>query len=537
VSDSPILIAGAGPTGLVLALALARRGIPIRLIAEAPGPGAHSRAMAVHARTLEFYRQFGFADEVVAEGVVADAVHLREVDAEGTGIDVTTFRFDDLGGGISPYPFVLTYAQDLHERFLIGKLAGLGVQPEWNTRLEAVELTLGSALARLRLPDGRAEAMRASYVAGCDGAHSQVRHSLGIGFAGGTYDQLFHVADVRLEGPFDHELQANLGPRILELVMPVRATGMSRLIGLVPPHLSSRSDLTFDDVRGHIETLIGRRVMEVNWFSAYRVHHRVADHFRVGRAFLAGDAGHVHSPAGGQGMNTGIGDAVNLGWKLAQVWLGRAPDNLLDSYETERIGFARRLVATTDRAFRPMVAPGLGGEAMRRLVAPVLASIASHLAFARRALFRAVSQTEIHYPDSALSRGRAGDVRGGDRLPWIADPDNFAPLRSLDWQVHVFAAPDAATRGEASRDDALRDEALRPLCVQAGLPVHALPWTPAAASAGFVQDGVYLVRPDGHVAVAAAGDAAATGIETFLRETGLQGTIMPAVAARRRAHR
>src|SRR5262249_11025133 len=131
------------------------------------------------------------------------------------------------------------------------------------------------------------------------------------------------------------------------------------LIGLVPPELSQRENLNFEDIREQQERLLDVRVTEVNWFSTYRVHHRVASRFRVGRAFLLGDAGHIHSPAGGQGMNTGIGDAINLGWKLAQVLQGRAGPVLLDSYEPERIGFARMLVSTTDRAFTPMVAEGL----------------------------------------------------------------------------------------------------------------------------------------------------------------------------------
>jgi len=506
-TNSPILIAGAGPTGLVLALMLARRGVPFRLVTDAPGPGEHSRAMVVHARTLEFYRQFGFADEVVAQGIRTDAIHLREVNEHGIGREVTSVGFADVGGDISPYPFILTYPQDLHERFLVGKLEALGVKIEWNTRLTGFEQDADGVRVAIRHADGREETADASYICGCDGGHSEVRHSAGVGFSGGTYDQLFHVADVRLEGEFEPDLRVNLGPRILELVMPVRTTGMSRLIGLVPPELSQLQGLTFDDLRPHIERLVDRRILEVNWFSTYRVHHRIADHFRIGRAFLAGDAGHVHSPAGGQGMNTGIGDAVNLGWKLAQVWAGNAPDVLLDSYESERIGFARQLVATTDRAFRPMVASGIGGEAMRRLVAPFVVGIATRFSFTRHALFRSLSQTQIHYSDSPLSRGCAGDVCGGHRLPWIADADNFGPLRSMDWQVHVFGAA---------------SEKLRLLCAGVGLPIHEQRWTTGAQTAGYDRDGAYLIRPDGYVAAAASQSDAPAVFGAFIADTGIR---------------
>ena len=180
---------------------------------------------------------------------------------------------------------------------------------------------------------------------------------------------------------------------------------MQRLIGLVPPELSERSDLTFGDIRGKVERLLDIGVTEVNWFSTYRVHHRVADRFQTGRAFLLGDGGHIHSPAGGHGMNTGIGDAVNLGWKLAHILQGRADPSLLDSYEPERIAFARSLVSTTDRAFTPMVAEGFKGELTRRFLAPLFITVATRFARSRHAVFRLVSQTRIHYPKNGISRG------------------------------------------------------------------------------------------------------------------------------------
>ena len=160
------------------------------------------------------------------------------------------------------------------------------------------------------------------------------------------------MADVLIEGAFQRDLFANLGAGGLALMFPVRTSGMQRLIGTVPESLSRRDDLTYEDLREQVEPLLGVHVTEVNWFSIYRVHHRVAERFRVGQVFVAGDAGHIHSPAGGQGMNTGIGDAVNLSWKLAYVLQGRAKPAILDSYESEHIAFARTLVASTDRLLR-----------------------------------------------------------------------------------------------------------------------------------------------------------------------------------------
>ena len=179
-----VLVVGAGPTGLTLALSLARRGVRFRIISEANGPGEHSRAMVVQARTLEFYGQFGFADEVIAQGVVADSAHVREGGDDDSAREVTTISFRDLGDGISPYPFALAYPQDDHERFLIGKLKEAGIDVEWQSRLTGFTEDSGGIRATISC-EGRTEETRVEYICGCDGAHSRVRETLNIGFLAG----------------------------------------------------------------------------------------------------------------------------------------------------------------------------------------------------------------------------------------------------------------------------------------------------------------------------------------------------------------
>jgi hypothetical protein len=247
-------------------------------------------------------------------------------------------------------------------------------------------------------------------------------------------------------------------------------------------------------------------VKRMNWFSTYRVHHRVADHFRKGRAFVLGDAAHIHSPVGGQGMNTGIGDAVNLAWKLGAVLHGRADASLLDSYEPERIAFARRLVATTDQAFKGVTSPGPIARRLRLQIVPLLIPPLFKLTTARRFMFRTISQTGVNYRGSSLSEGRAGRVHGGDRLPWVkadfngVEKDNFAPLTSLDWQVHVYG--DAAPEMQA-------------VCDGRKLPLHVFPWRPEMGRTGLRRDAVYLVRPDGYVAVADP-EGSASAVTSYL---------------------
>jgi len=486
-----------------LALALVRRNVPCRIISDASGPGEQSRAMVVQARTLEFYDQYGFASEIVEQGIVAETAHIREGGAEGSR-EVLSISFQEMGAGLSPYPFALAYPQDDHERFLIGKLKNLGVSIEWNARLTGFTQDSNGVRATIEHGTGRVEPAEAAYIGGCDGARSCVRETLGVGFPGGTYEQLFYVADVKIGSAFSRDLTINLGKHILTLMFPVRSSGMQRLIGLVPSELSGRENLGFEDIREHVEPLLGIQVTQVNWFSTYRVHHRVADKFRVGRAFLVGDAGHIHSPAGGQGMNTGIGDAVNLGWKIAQVMQGRANASLLDTYEQERIGFARSLVATTDRAFTGLVGEGVAGEFTRRFLAPLLFGVVTRFSLGRHAIFRTISQMRIHYPESPLSQGAAGDVHGGDRLPWakVGDQDNFEPLRSLDWQVHVYGEP-------AGGIDAA--------CRELRLPLQVFGYSAAAKQAGLKRNALYLVRPDGYVALAMS-EPSAGGLQAFLAQ-------------------
>lgn len=502
MGEPQVLIVGAGPTGLAFALWLARSDTPFRLIDRKPGPGEGSRAMAVQARTLEFYRQLGIADDVIASGFRLDRLHLRNESRE-----IAAVPLGDVGKGLSPYPFALSFPQDDHERLLIDRLRVAGHAVEWDTELTGFTQHDGGVRADLRKP-GSEEHWAGPYLCGCDGAHSAVRHGLGVGFPGGTHDQLFYVADAEADGAWSgRDITGYIAEKTFCLAFPVRSPGMFRFIGLVPEALRGRDDLGFDDLRGAVEQVTATRVTRVNWFSSYPVHHRVADHFRQGRVFLAGDAGHVHSPAGGQGMNTGIGDAVNLAWKLAAVLAGRADASLLDSYEAERVPFARSLVATTDRIFEAVVGRSLLARTVRTVFAPYILPFVLRFSAVRRAQFRLVSQTRIAYRASPLSDGSAGGVHAGDRLPWVEGADNYAPLKSLEWQLHVYGT---ATAG------------LRQFAAGAKLPLHEWPWTGAARRAGLARDALYLVRPDGHIGFARRGQAI-EGLRAYLGRFGIVG--------------
>lgn len=492
MADGKVLIVGAGPTGLALALWLTRLGAPVRIVDKTAEPGTTSRALAVQARTLELYRQMDLTDEILRRGHRTPAVNLWV-----KGERAARVPFESVGEGLTAYPFLLIFPQDEHERLLIDRLGALGVEVERRTELVGFEDGPQGVRAHLRQEGQHPEDVDVSYIAGCDGARSRVRETIGSGFPGGTYRQVFYVADTEGAGPaIDGELHVDLDEADFLGVFPLAGGGRARLIGTVRDERADHADtLKFEDVSSRAIEHLKVEVRRVNWFSTYHVHHRVTEAFRKGRAFLLGDAAHIHSPAGGQGMNTGLGDAINLAWKLAQVIAGRAPDSLLDSYQAERIGFARRLVATTDRVFSFATADGPVADVLRTRVAPLVIPRVMSIDAVREYLFRTVGQITLNYRHGPLSAGAAGHVHGGDRLPWAKwdaegegeEADNFQALTALGWQVHVYGA----ATPELSRWCAARD-----------LPLTVFPWRGEHGAAGLARDAAYLLRPDTYVAVA-----------------------------------
>ena len=481
-----VLIVGAGPTGLVLALWLTKLGVKVRLIDRTAEPGTTSRALAVQARTLELYRQLNLADALVESGHKVPAVNLWV-----KGEQAARVAFETIGADQTPYSFLEIFPQDQHERLLIARLEEFGGIVERQTELVSFVDEGSHIAARLRQHDGREDVCDFDYIAGCDGARSVVRETLAAGFPGGTYRQVFYVADVDASGPaINGELHVDLDEADFLAVFPLAGTGRARLIGTVRDDRADHAEtLRFEDVAHRAIDHLKVEIATVNWFSTYRVHHRVAQRFRVGRAFLLGDAAHIHSPAGGQGMNTGIGDAINLAWKLAAVLDGRAPDDLLDSYETERKRFAESLVATTDRVFSFVTAPGRLADLVRTRLAPLVIPTALSIDAVREFLFRTVSQISLSYRGMPLSSGVAGGVHGGDRLPWTGQEgvDNFATLTSVDWQVHVYGSVSPAYQDH---------------CSSRGLQLHVFEWQPRFEPIGLARDAAYLLRPDTYVALA-----------------------------------
>ncbi|MGZ5924547.1 MAG: FAD-dependent monooxygenase [Rhizomicrobium sp.] len=485
MSDPQVLIVGAGPTGLVLALWLTKMGVPVRIVDKAAEPGTTSRALAVHARTLELYRQLDLDGPVVEKGYTVPGARLWV-----SGEQKARVPFEQLVSDLTPYGFLHIFPQDEHERLLIDRLQQMGVKVERPTELLGYAESPDGIEARLRGPDGAETRVHAQFIAGCDGAHSKVREVMKSGFPGGTYGQVFYVADVDGDGPaFNGDLNVDLEDSDFLAIFPLADKGRIRLIGAIRPDEGKDLDrLAFDDISDRAAKALRLRVRKLNWFSVYHVSHRVTEHFRKERSFLLGDAAHIHTPVGGQGMNTGIGDAINLAWKLKAVLAGKADGSLLDTFEAERRAFALRLVNTTDRAFKFVASNGYLAEIVRTRLAPILLPQIVRFDAARKYIFRTVSQITLNYRGKGLDEGHAGAVHGGERLPWVrgAGFDNYDALKRTDWQVHVY--------GEAQG-------VLKRWCEDRGAPLHVYRWYDAMGEVGLKRDALYLIRPDTYVAL------------------------------------
>ena len=470
MTHTPVLIAGAGPTGLVLALWLTKIGIKVRLIDKALEKETTSRALVIHARTLEFYRQLQISEDVIAAGFKFPALNLWVNHKPKARVQLAY-----VGEGLTPFPYIIILPQDQHEELLLKKLKELGIEAERGSELADFEQNEKSVTAKILKSDGTIETITTDYLAGCDGAHSIVRKKLDVGFEGSTYPHMFYVADVIGSGPaINGELHVSLDKSEFMAFFPLKQPGHARLIGIIRD--DQKKDPTWEDVNPRLLKEMDVSISQVRWFSKYRVHHRVASHFQKGRVFILGDASHIHSPLGGQGMNTGIGDAVNLAWKLGEVIKGNFEERLLSSYETERISFAKQLVQTTDRAFRFISNDGAIARLVRTKVIPLVIPQVFKRASTGSFVFRTLSQTGITY--NSHPANSVIEVQTGDRLPWIESVDNFKFLQSLDWQVHIYGQRE----------------------IDSKYPVHVFSWNDEMKKKRLKKDKAYLIRPDGHIA-------------------------------------
>jgi len=496
--DTDVLIVGAGPTGLMLANQLARRGTPTQIIDRHSGPARETRALGVQARTLEIYERLGIVDRALELGKPATGANLW---AQGRWM--AHVPLSGAGHSTTPYPYILILGQDDNELIMGDRLRELGMQVQWNTELVGLEQQPDRVVATLKQPDGTRRTVTAAWVAGCDGAHSSVRELSGIAFEGAPYEHVFFVADTEVTGSMvPDQVNVYLWRKGFHLFFPMRGKDHWRLVGILPEVLRGKSDVGFDAVVPSLraEAGAGLAFKQCFWFSTYRIHHRRAARFRDRRCFLLGDAAHIHSPVGAQGMNTGLQDAYNLAWKLALVTEGRAGAALLDSYEQERVPVARRLLETTDRGFRLAVSDSWLAGLFRTQILARIAAFAMRWKRLQHFAFRTISQIGIRYRSSALSQSADGfpedAPRAGDRFPWAMlkfEPDGtvldlFKKLDDTRFNLLAIGQP-----ASPAEDLGLRDL----------LRIHPVPADPANDAElerlCIPRPSFYLLRPDGYV--------------------------------------
>lgn len=390
----PVLIAGAGPTGLTLATSLHLQGVPFRIIDKLPAAATVSKALAVWSGSLEGFSALGALDDFLTAGLRLTRLHMGDGAHEIANMEIAE-------GVDSAYPFTLILPQSKTEEILAGRLARAGVAIERGVELSGFEQVDDVVRTRLRHPDGREEVFDASFLAGCDGARSVVRHTLGIEFEGYTEPQTFILSDTRIDGPLDQScIYIWWSAKGTVALFPV-VDGVWRTFAIREESAGDEPP-TLAEIQGHLEAngppgLVAR---DPTWLSAFRVNERLAASYRRGRVLLAGDAAHIHSPAGGQGMNTGIQDALNLGWKIGAILAGRGDSEaLLESYEAERRPVAREVVANAARTTHiGMVSHGQAP----RLLRDTLLSFASRVPAIRRKIQVAMSETAIAYDAGPL---------------------------------------------------------------------------------------------------------------------------------------
>jgi 2-polyprenyl-6-methoxyphenol hydroxylase-like FAD-dependent oxidoreductase len=506
-----VVIVGAGPTGLSLACQFVRHGVDFVVVEKNEGVTPYSKAIGVQARTLEIYEQLGLADEAIAQGAIAGKGRFL-VRGEVRG----EVDFSNIGEGLSAYPFVLMLEQSKNERLLYEYLQNHQTEVLWNRELESFSQTEAQVTARLKSPGGVTQIVEAQYLVGCDGAKSPVRHALGLEFGGSTFERMFFVADAQVDWRLSHDaLHVCLAQDSFVVFFPLKGETRYRIVGVFPPEFAKEEgDILYEEIEQRIkqEAQLELDIHDVEWFSTYKVHTRHVSKFSEGRCFLAGDAAHIHSPAGAQGMNTGIQDSYNLAWKMSLVLKGRANQKLLATYDDERLENAKNLLQTTDRMFQLVASPEWFLSFFRTRVLPPFAKYIFGLDPVKKFIFPVVSQIGIDYRHSKLSQhdgDEAFKVKAGDRMPYflVDGVSVYDRLRQPKFHWLMFSNdPDARAAWQVEIENQYSEL----------VSVQGVAITPSVSQAfGTEQPFSVLLRPDNYIGLITNQNAFA-GVRAYL---------------------
>lgn len=501
-----VLVVGAGPTGLAMAAFLAAHGIQARLIDRNPSRASESRALAIQPRTLEVLASLGVTSELLRLGNRNVQLRLH------AGNRVLSVPMFDLGLADTAYPYLLFLSQAETERVLAEHLGTKAITVQRGVQLTGLQPSTEMVTADLRHPDGTAEQVSARYVVGCDGGHSTVREQAGIPFEGSSYPQTFVLADLEADSIQAGAAHVFLSGAGMLFFFPLVHPASWRLLVMRPKHdpTPAGAPVTLEQVQTLCDDYTGGtvRLHDPVWMTNFRLHHRAAAHYQKGRIFLAGDAAHIHSPAGAQGMNTGIQDAANIAWKLAHTLTGSTTRSILDTYELERSPIGRRVLRMSDRAFTVATSTNPILRFARTRLAPAVIPMALKANSGRAYMFRTVSQLAINYRHSPLSSSGPGTTRrgprAGDRLPdaRITTTGQTTSLHALTaapgWHLLYYGKASSNGLAEllAGRTQVVALHQLQE--AQHKLALHRL-------GMNTQEPAVLLVRPDGHIGYRGSG--------------------------------
>ncbi|MBW8333879.1 MAG: FAD-dependent monooxygenase [Prolixibacteraceae bacterium] len=502
-STIDVLISGAGPVGLMMACQLALHNISFRIIDKKTSPVMYSGALIVHARTLEILGQMGIAQKAIEAGIVAQTINIRFNQPKNYTLDIS-----DLGIGLTRFPFLLMIEQWQTENLLTGFLNDHGRFVENNTTLVNFTPEKELVTSEIQKPDGTIEIVKSKFLIGADGNNSLVRTKLNIPFPGKTHLARLFITDCEAQLPFrTNEIFFSFTTTHTAGFFPL-PENRRRVDGLIPV-IQQKEQVGFDDVSNFFDSDVhsGIQLRNPQWFSVFRSHSRCAHTYRQNRCFLVGDAAHVHSPVGAQGMNTGLQDAHNLAWKMALYISGKAPENILESYQEERRPLAQTIIKSTDFAYSFMTANSMLVRFLRLKLVPVLLPFFlrkfKNSTRLRNRIFTSISGIGIKYNQNltlgSLEKFPAHAPKTGERLPQLEYEMGgktcsiYDGLDSKTFHLFVFGKQILAEPFRLVLDK-----------FSEIISVKYIPHEPETQhlfkSFGLGNEGCYLVRPDLYIA-------------------------------------
>jgi len=506
-NDTEVLIIGAGPTGLMMACQLANHGVAFRIIDKNESSSKASGALIVQARTLEIFAQMGISDKAVMKGIIADKLNMLF-----NGKKVTGVSLKDMEGDLSPFPFLLMLEQSKTEKLLLKFIGERGHSVERGTQFKSFTQDNAGVSSVIILPDKSEQTVRSKYIIAADGAKSTIRNSLNIPFPGKIYPKPIFIVDCMAKTDFaPDEINFLFTQSYVAGFFPLKDFRW-RIDSNLPKALEKLDTISFDDIKNdfHAWTKTNITFENMEWFSVTHSHQKYASVMRVQNCFLAGDAAHVNTPVGSQGMNTGLQDAYNLAWKLSFVIKNKAKPEILDTYSTERLAISKGFGRYADSIFRLVTSRNILVKLFRFYVLRVLLRLVFPVVEKKKVFrlmfFKAISQIGIHYRKSILAYRETEAVfspkapKPGDRMPYVEfffngiGTNSFKILNGTCFNLFVFADILPHEIKETSEKFNLNVLLIKNFHETRNIYDKLY----------IIESGYYLVRPDMHIALRSA---------------------------------